>query len=146
MDHRLLIYIYMSSKQEKEWCTRGTVHSNYMEVKHWRSFYCSFLASFLPRSTTCFYQPFFLAPVYFFTVTTMARPMKATWIPWSGVYSYIPGIWSTWWRKGQSYIKQSETEQTGLTSCYFQGNWPGGFWLSFFFTYITWFLDSEGWN
>ena len=62
-----------------------------------------------------------------FAVTIMARPIKATWIPWSGVYSYIPGTWSTWWRKGQSYTKQSETEQTGLISCYFQGNWPGGF-------------------
>lgn len=134
MDHRLSIHIPKPSKQEKEWCIWGALNSNYMEVKHWRSFplllFCVFFASLndvLPSAFLAGSCVFLLLPV-----TTMARPMKATWIPLSVVYSCIPGTWSTWWRKGQSYTKQSETEQTGLISCYFQGNWPEGFSLAFY--------------
>lgn len=96
------------------------------------------VAPFLPLfylSQQCTPSAFLVVSCVFllFTVTTMDRTMKATWIHWSGVYSCIPGTWSTWWRKGQSYTKQSETEQTGLISCYFQGNWPGGFSLHFIY-------------
>lgn len=93
-------------------------------------FHCSFFASLKNVLPPTF--PVGSCAFLLFAVTTMARAMKATWIPWSGGCSCIPGTWSTWWRKEQSYTKQSETEQTGLISCYFQGNWPGGFPLALY--------------
>lgn len=134
VDYRLSIHLHKDSKQAKEWCTWGTLHSNYREVKHWRSFLLLLFCLLLAALNNVYLSIFLLdsCVILLFAVISMARLMKATWIPWSGVYSCTPGTWNTWWRKGQSCTKQRETEQTGLISCYFQGNWPGGFSLTFY--------------